>query len=202
LRLGGVVSSVFINEFHYDNAGTDAGEFIEIAGPAGTDLAGYSVVLYNGVASLRSPYDTLLLSGVLGDDAGPGYGFAAFSFPQIQNGAPDGFALLDPSDTVLQFLSYEGVFMAASGPAGGLTSTDIGVAEASSTPVGQSLQLGGTGSAYADFAWQSALAETPGALNVNQTFEPLEVVPLPAALPLLLAGLVALRTLARPRAAA
>ncbi len=40
---------VFINEIHYDNDGTDADEAIEIAGPAGTDLTGWSVVLYNGV---------------------------------------------------------------------------------------------------------------------------------------------------------
>ena len=40
--------SVFINEIHYDNTGTDAGEAIEIAGPAGTNLAGWSIVLYNG----------------------------------------------------------------------------------------------------------------------------------------------------------
>ena len=32
--------SVFINEVHYDNDGTDTGEAIEIAGPAGTDLSG------------------------------------------------------------------------------------------------------------------------------------------------------------------
>ena len=32
--------NVFINEIHYDNTGTDAGEAIEIAGPAGTNLAG------------------------------------------------------------------------------------------------------------------------------------------------------------------
>ena len=40
--------TVFINEIHYDNTGTDAGEFIEIAGPAGTNLSDYSLVLYNG----------------------------------------------------------------------------------------------------------------------------------------------------------
>ena len=39
---------VFINEIHYDNAGADSGEAIEIAGPAGTDLSGWSLVLYNG----------------------------------------------------------------------------------------------------------------------------------------------------------
>jgi len=42
---------VFVNELHYDNAGTDAGEAIEVAGPAGTDLAGWSLVLYNGSAA-------------------------------------------------------------------------------------------------------------------------------------------------------
>ena len=41
-------TSVFINEIHYDNTGTDAGEAIEVAGPAGTDLTGWSLVLYNG----------------------------------------------------------------------------------------------------------------------------------------------------------
>jgi len=30
---------VFINEIHYDNAGADVGEAIEIAGPAGVDIA-------------------------------------------------------------------------------------------------------------------------------------------------------------------
>ncbi len=40
--------AVFINEIHYDNAGTDTGEAVEIAGPAGTDLTGWSLVLYNG----------------------------------------------------------------------------------------------------------------------------------------------------------
>ena len=41
-------TTVFVNEIHYDNDGTDAGEAIEIAGPAGTDLSGWSLVLYNG----------------------------------------------------------------------------------------------------------------------------------------------------------
>ena len=39
---------VFINEIHYDNAGTDMGEAIEVAGPAGEGLSGWSIVLYNG----------------------------------------------------------------------------------------------------------------------------------------------------------
>ena len=47
---------VFINEIHYDNTSTDIGEAIEIAGPTGTDLSGWSLVLYNG--SNGEPYTT------------------------------------------------------------------------------------------------------------------------------------------------
>ena len=32
----------FISEIHYDNAGTDTGESIELTGSAGTDLTGYT----------------------------------------------------------------------------------------------------------------------------------------------------------------
>ena len=41
-------AQVFINEFHYDNTGTDTGERVEIVAPAGTSLSGWKVVLYNG----------------------------------------------------------------------------------------------------------------------------------------------------------
>jgi hypothetical protein len=39
------VQAVWINEIHYDNTGADTGEFVEIAGPAGTSLVGYSINL-------------------------------------------------------------------------------------------------------------------------------------------------------------
>ncbi len=83
-------SLIFINEIHYDNDGTDADEAIEIAGPAGTDLTGWSIVLYNGNGG--APYDTTSLSGIL-TDSGNGYGFLfniAYPVNGIQNGAPDG----------------------------------------------------------------------------------------------------------------
>ena len=41
-------SVVFVNELHYDNAGADADEFVEVAGTAGTPLDGWSLVRYNG----------------------------------------------------------------------------------------------------------------------------------------------------------
>jgi hypothetical protein len=158
---------VFLNELHYDNDGADTGEFFEVAGPAGTDLAGWSVELYNG--STGGSYGDVALAGVLPDQDG-GFGTVAFPRAGIQNGSPDGLALVDPSGTVVLFLSYEGSFAASDGPAAGLTSTDIGVGEGSSTPAGFSLQLAGTGSSYGDFTWQAPQEETPGLPNTGQRF--------------------------------
>ena len=66
------------------------------------------------------------------------------------------------------FLSYEGTFDATDGPALGLTSTDIGVAESSTTPVGNSLQLTGTGTTYGDFTWAAAQPATFDDINTGQ----------------------------------
>lgn len=162
-------TSVFINEIHYDNVGTDSGEAIEIAGPAGTDLTGWSLVLYNG--SGGAVYDTTPLSGVLPNQQN-GFGTMFVSYPSngLQNGSPDGVALVDASSNVVQFLSYEGSFTAVGGPANGLLSTDIGVSETSTTPVGHSLQLVGSGQAYEDFTWAAAAPNTFGAVNGGQSF--------------------------------
>ncbi|MDY7101928.1 MAG: ExeM/NucH family extracellular endonuclease [Actinomycetota bacterium] len=157
---------LFVNELHYDNDGADTGEAFEIAGPAGTDLAGWSVALYNGNGG--TVYTTVSLSDVI-DDAGGGYGVASFEEDGIQNGSPDGLALVDPTGAVVQFLSYEGTIEATAGPAAGTTSTDIGVSEGSSTPEGESLQLTGSGTVYADFTWAEAAPETFGEINAGQT---------------------------------
>ena len=161
--------SVFINELHYDNDGADTGEALEVAGPAATDLSGWSLVLYNGTDSQRSPYDEISLSGVIPNQQG-GYGTVAFTRAGIQNGSPDGVALVDANGVVIQFLSYEGSFVAASGPAEGRTSEDIGVEETSGTPVGFSLQLMGTGATYGDFSWSDPSDDSFGAVNTGQTF--------------------------------
>ena len=165
-------ATVFVNELHYDNTGTDAGEAIEVAGPAGTDLTGWSLVLYNGANGLA--YDTNALSGAIPDLGGGGFGVVVVSYPVngIQNGSPDAIALVDASSTVVQFLSYEGAFTALDGPANGLMSTDIGVSETGSEPVGLSLQLAGTGTTAGDFIWTSPSAHTFGSFNTNQTFAP------------------------------
>lgn len=161
--------TVFVNEIHYDNDGTDSGEAIEVAGPAGTDLTGWSIVLYNG--SGGASYGTRPLVGTLPDQA-DGWGTVSISYPSngIQNGSPDGLALVDPAGVVHQLLSYEGTFTALNGPAEGASSTDVRVAEGASTPVGWSLRLTGTGDAYGDFAWASAAPSSFGAVNPGQSF--------------------------------
>ena len=104
-------SSVWINEFHYDNTGTDQGEFIEVAGNAGINLSNYELVLYNGANG--TVYNTMSLSGVIPDESN-GFGAISFSYPTngIQNGAPDGMALVQNGTNVIEFLSYEGTFTA------------------------------------------------------------------------------------------
>ena len=166
-------TSVFINEIHYDNTGADVGEAVEVAGPAGTSLAGWTIALYNGNPTVRTVYDTIPLSGTIPNQSN---GFGVLSFPRagIQNGGsgstePDGLALVNASSSVVQFLSYEGSFVALNGPAAGLTSTNIGVFQTGAEPVGQSLQLSGTGCMYEDFTWNSSAANTFGAINTGQT---------------------------------
>ena len=155
------------SEIHYDNSGVDSGEAIEIEGPAGTDLTGWSIVLYDGspddVTGLRDAYSTTVLSGSIPatcDDRG----VIVVQYPSngIQNGSPDGFALVDAAGQVVEFLSYEGAFVADGGPANGLTSSDIGVSEASSAAVTQSLQRDGFNVwALADNSFDGCNADGP-----------------------------------------
>ncbi len=157
----------WINEIHYDNSSTDTNEGVEIAGAAGTDLAGWQIIGYNGNGG--GVYKTVNLSGTITDQQG-GLGTIWFAITGVQNGAPDGIALIDDLGAVVEFISYEGVLVAADGPAASMTSVNIGVSESSSTPVGDSLQLQGSGSQSADFIWAAPAAHTRGAVNNNQTF--------------------------------
>jgi len=184
-------ASVFFNEIHYDNTGADTGEAIEIAGPAGTNLAGWSILLYNGNGG--APYGTLDLSGIIMDQQN-GLGTLDFSRAGIQNGSPDGLALVDATDMVIQFLSYEGPFMALEGLAIGMTSIDIGVGESGTTAVGNSLQLIGMGTDSSDFTWTGPIINTFGAVNTRQTFTEggQQPVPEPSTIFLLGSGLTGL----------
>jgi hypothetical protein len=98
----GEPAKLVINEVDYDQVGTDANGFVEIKNAGGTaaDLSTVDLVAVNGGDS--SEYDRVALTGTLA--AGAHLDIAI----ELQNGAPDGLALLDGA-TLLDALSYEGL---------------------------------------------------------------------------------------------
>jgi predicted extracellular nuclease len=155
----------FISEIHYDDstAAGDTGEFVEVQFPAGaTSSAGYSIVLYNG--GNGAVYDTDALGPVSADGAA----VVTYSTNGVQNGSPDGVALMNGS-TVVEFLSYEGPMTTAIG-----TSTDIGVGETNSTAPGTSLSRRYNTVTEA-LQWFPSDTATPGVANAPFTPEPVNV---------------------------
>ena len=151
----------FISEIHYDNTGADVGERVEVQAALGTDLTGYRLLPYNGNGGAGySPIVTLsgAVTAPTSDPSGDGVVVAVL--PGLQNGAPDGITLVAPDGRVLEFLSYEGTFPATNGPASGLTSTSIGVAQDGSEPVGASLQKVGP-------TWTATPVNSFGAVNAT-----------------------------------
>ena len=163
--------NAWINEFHYDNVSTDQNEFIEVVieNPGSYNLSDFQLDLYNGNGG--ASYDNETIDNFTVGNTIGNYTFYTWEPSSIQNGDPDGLCL-SYNGTVIsgQFLSYEGTFTATDGPANGITSTNIGVSESSSTQTDESLQLSGTGSQYSDFTWQSPATNTKGSINNNQTF--------------------------------
>ena len=172
---GPAPADVFINEFHYDNDSIDNGEFVEIAiapGFAG-NVSDISLLLYNG--SNGAVYGTHSLVGFTqGATTASGHRLFHKSISDIQNGAPDGLAVVNTATSqVLQFISYEGSFTAAGGLAQGLVSASIGVNQTGTETIGLSaLGLAGTGAGAADFSWTkfSNIPHSPGQPNQGQTF--------------------------------
>ena len=154
-------SAARLNEFHYDNAGTDVNEFVEIritgnSGSQPADLSQYTVTLYNGAN--QSLYLTETLDNLTQTcDASNCY--YVWDSIALQNGNPDGIALSGPSG-LIEFLSYGGTFTAADGIASGVLSVNVGVFENSSTNVGAAIERALAGS------WSvSASSNTKGSQN-------------------------------------
>ena len=156
---------MWINEIHYDNYGTDEGEFIEIVASASMSIASAAVTLYNG--NNGSAYNDVSLSEFTQGSTQDGYTFYYYSFPSngIQNGPPDAISLENGS-VVIQFISYEGTMTAFDGAANGMSSIDIGVSEPGE--IGESLQLQGIGTSYDSFSWVGPIPATMGSINTNQ----------------------------------
>lgn len=119
--MGSTMAAYFSEVGYQDNPQN----FFEVAVPAGTDVSGYSIAIYNGSGVLKgtmafpAPDATLL-----GHDV---YSFDEFTPGGVQYGASEAIALIDDTGTVVQFVSFEGKTVTPStGPAAGETSTSLG----------------------------------------------------------------------------
>ena len=152
---------IFINEFQYLD--TYSKKFIELAGPAGTNLMGWSTVLYKG--SNKKTYARIVISDIeIQDYRRTGYGIHAFTISEMQN-VLGGIAFVNGSGSCVQFLSFGGAFKASNGPCKGFISTNI-----AETDVDKSLQLVGNGLVYEDFVWDDQFPATRDKINMNQSF--------------------------------
>lgn len=179
-----IVDRPWVNEFHYDNVGTDVNEFVEVAAPADLDISTYQLVLYNGFYGYMYDEDAFhpLTTFEQGDTVNGVTFYSKMIRPQncselsswcgLQNGK-DGFALAnyftETSGRVVEFISYEGTFVGKNGPAVNMTSLDIGVEELSTTPRGWSISRVGTGCHPTEFYWAETNTSTVGTVNMDQT---------------------------------
>ncbi len=153
---------IWVNELHYDNAGVDQNELIEIVIPTTLNSpTNLTVTLYDGTSG--TPYATYNLSSFTPGIQQNGLQIYYQYVSGIEDG-PDGIAI-DYNGIVQQFISYEGAFTATSGVASGMTSQDIGIAESGNDIAGLSLQMMGEGTAWPDFTWGGPYAQTPGQVN-------------------------------------
>ena len=188
-------AAVVINEFLYDPAGTDTGEYIELYnnGAAPVDISGWTVNPVNGAGGaaysiITIPAATNLAAGdyyVIGSAATinasyPGVVDQDFSLNNIlQNGAPDAIVLRDAGAVKVDAVNYEadGAFTLA-GPFETEARSEGGVGRTVSRLITDTTQAVTTGrlpngvdtdSNEADFA---NIAATPGAANVDSVTLP------------------------------
>lgn len=173
-----------INEVDYDQPASDTAEYIEIYNPSVSpiSLAGKAIVLVNGNGG--AVYDTIDL-GPAGTLPSQGYlviAGANVSVPasaikldpgwttdQVQNGAPDGIALIDTTThTLIDALSYEGSMTSVSLPGftspvslvegTATTAVDSGAGSLCRSPNGQDTN-------QANMDWKLCTTLTPGVAN-------------------------------------
>jgi hypothetical protein len=170
----------FISELHYDNEGADVGEFVAVSAPHGMSLDGWSLVFYNG--SNGKPYGTQSLDGRV-DTGHSGWGERHWHVAGLQNG-PDGIALVDPDEVLIDLVAYGRVFDLVAGPAKGGEANLLPLVEDGRTPVGWSLQRFGDGAQWNWFAGPAS----PGLLNPGLVVAPAGRVPTANVAALLLAA--------------
>jgi len=158
-------ADLVINEVDYDQVGTDANGFVELknTGTSSATLYGIALVLVNGGDG--EEYERVALTGSLA--AG-----AYLVVPvEMQNGAPDGIALIDTTTkSLLDALSYEGEIHSATidGQVYDLVEgTVLPSTVADSNSVDGSLSRLPDGADTNDAAtdWAFTTTKTPGAAN-------------------------------------
>lgn len=167
----------FINEVNY-KASDPAQRGAEVAGPADTDMSGWSIVSYrpNGTAASTRPIGSGTIPDLQNGHGSIWYDVEQSSQPTTGGGSAGGLALVKPDGTVAQFVSYgknlifNVIITATNGPASGMTSQHIGTQLLS----GSSLQLTGIGLQYLDFIWAIPGGSTPNQINTFQIFGLLE----------------------------
>ena len=172
LAMSMAFGQLFINEIDYDQPGTDASEYLELAGPAGT-YNSVVVELVNG--NNNSVYQTADLGSITLSDESNGFGFYVIgvagvsnldltpagwpSTNLIQNGAPDAI-VLRVGGNIVDAIAYEGEMNDADGNAMESAEGDFAGADSSMSRVG----VDGSPWEYGPFS--------PGEVNTNQTFDP------------------------------
>ncbi len=133
-------------------------------------MTGYKIIRYNGANQGRYGPD-LEVAGICSPSKNNFIVVDVTDSFGLQNGRRDGLALVNDQNNVIEFISYEGSFTAANGPANGKTSQDVGVSESNSDADGLSLQLIGTGCDRGNFEWgRNSIAQTKGTWNDGQIF--------------------------------
>ena len=187
----GVTAGLVINEVDYDQVATDTSEFVEIynQSAAAVSLSGLALVLINGASNTQ--YGTSVNLGPAGSLAPGEYlvvgsttllatvpasakkiAFAGVS-DQIQNGAPDGVAIINVAQSsLIDALSYEGSITAANitgfpGPVSLVEGTVLATAVADSNTVPGSLVRlpNGQDTDNANADWKFTSTPTPGVAN-------------------------------------
>ena len=167
-------NNIIFSEIDYDQPGTDSDEFLELRIINSTTISSCEIRLINGANN--SVYDSIDLSGTWGANKyltigstnvanrDLTFGGGSCATNCIQNGSPDGFALVDTSGagTVVWFYSYEGVMTGYdAGDGTPVDSTELPVSDYNTSP-NKSL-INGPISGVSDTTTTETV--TPGAAN-------------------------------------